>query len=348
MNNLSANDRAQLLSEATAQFWLHTVPIVKIGLGIHLLLFILFTFLQIPALAVGNGLSVLVYVACLRAIRDGRFSVAGILMSVEIITHAVLASWVLGWSSNFYMYIYCLVPIVAFSFQSTFRLRLVFNAAIFTVVVGVFALSGWMGIDSGVAPQLLEVFGIVNVMTATAVLLYATKLSVRFARSMQVDLYHTATRDSLTNLYTRRRVLDGVSQLSGSAIPALILLDIDHFKQINDRFGHDRGDVILRRVAEAISTNVRPTEVASRWGGEEFLVLMPDTSEPAAQAVAERILQAIRESAGQTEQPPLTVTATLAVSQIRPGESFESALNRADQALYQGKREGRNQVVMAF
>lgn len=347
MNSLSLSDRAQLLRETTAQFWLHITPIVQIAFGIHLVLFVLFSVLQIPLLAVGNGLSIAAYVVCLKAIRAGRYSFAGMLMSVEIILHALLATWVLGWDSNFHLYLFCLVPIIAFSFQSARRRRLMLNLAIIIVAVGTFVLRGRMGINPGVAPPLLEGFGIVNVLTATGMLMQGTALSVRFTRSMQLNMFHTANRDSLTNLYTRRRVMLGVRQLAGSVPSAIILLDIDHFKQINDRQGHERGDLILQRVAQAIGDNVRATDVASRWGGEEFLVLMPDTPEQSAQAVADRILLRIRDWVGQVEPAPLTVTATLAVSEIRPGESFESALNRADQALYQGKQQGRNQVVLA-
>ncbi|WP_095100719.1 diguanylate cyclase [Pseudomonas sp. Irchel 3A5] len=347
MNTLSASDRAQLLRETTAQFWQHIVPIVQIAFCIHLVLFVLFSALKVPLLAVGNGFSILAYVACLRAIRAGRYSLAGTLMSGEIILHALLATWILGWNSNFYFYLYCVIPIVAFSFHSARRLRLLLNLAILVVSVGGFALRGHMGINSGVAPQILDVLGIVNVLTAVGVLLHGTALSVRFTRSMQLNLFHTANRDSLTNLYNRRRVMLGVRQLARSVPSAIILLDIDHFKQINDRLGHEQGDLILQRVAEAINSNVRGTDVASRWGGEEFLVLMPDASEQAAQAVADRILLRIREWVGQVDQGPLTVTATLAVSEIRSGESFESALNRADQALYQGKQQGRNKVMLA-
>lgn len=347
MNTLSPTDRAQLLRETTAQFWQHIVPIVKIAFCIHLVLFVLFSSLQIFSLAVGNGLSIVVYVACLTAIRTGRYRLAGMLMSVEIILHALLATWVLGWASNFYFYLYCVIPIIAFSFQSSRRLRLSLNLAILIVSVGGFALRKHMGIDSGVSPQLLEVFGIVNVLTAVGVLLHGTALSVRFTRSMQLNLFHTANRDSLTNLYTRRRVMLGVRQLADSVPSAIILLDIDHFKQINDRLGHEQGDLILQRVAEAINSNVRTTDVASRWGGEEFLVLMPDASQEAAQAVAERMLLRIREWVGQVDHGPLAVTATVAVSEIRPSESFESALRRADKALYRGKQQGRNQVVLA-
>jgi diguanylate cyclase (GGDEF)-like protein len=347
MKNLSASDRAQLLREATAQFWQHIVPVVKIAFAIHVVLFVLFAVLQQPLLAVGNALSILAYVVCLKAIRAGRFSLAGMLMSIEIILHALLATWVLGWESNFYFYLYCLVPIIAFSFQQERLRRALLNLTIISVAVGIYAFRGQMGVDSGVAAPLLEVFGVINVLTATALLLHGTALSVRCTHSMQLGLFHTANRDSLTNLYTRRRVMRGVHQLKSTSNSAIILLDVDHFKQINDRLGHDRGDLILQRVAEAISSNVRATDVASRWGGEEFLVLMPETPGHDAEVVAERILLRIREWAGQIEQTPLDVTATLAVSEIRHDESFESALTRADQALYKGKQQGRDQVVVA-
>jgi diguanylate cyclase (GGDEF)-like protein len=347
MNTLSASDRAQLLREATAQFWQHIIPIVQIAFGIHVVLFVLFGLLQLPLLAAGNALSIAAYVVCLGAIRARRYTFAGALMSVEIILHAALATWVLGWDSNFHFYLYCLVPIIAFSFQHTRRWRLCFNLAIISVLVGGFALRRHMGVEALVSAQMLEVFAVANVSIATLLLLHGTALSVRFARSMQLNLFHSANRDSLTNLYTRRRVLQGVRQLVDSVPAAIILLDIDHFKQINDSLGHEKGDLILQRVAEAISSNVRATDVASRWGGEEFLVLMPDATEEAARMVAERIMLHIRQWVGQVQPTPLNVTATLAISQIRPGESFEKALARADQGLYRGKQQGRDQVVMA-
>ncbi len=347
MKTLSASDRAHLVREATVQFWQHIIPVVRIAFAIHVLLFLLFAGLQLPLLALGNGLSIVTYIVCLKAIRRGHLSFAGMLMSVEIILHAILATWVLGWDSNFHFYLYCLVPIVAFSFQHAPRRRILLNLAIVMVAVGMFAMREAMGTHSGVAPGLLEIFGVVNVLAATGLLLHGTALSVRFTRSMQLGLFHIANLDSLTNLYTRRRVMRRVHQLTGTSTASIIMLDIDHFKQINDRLGHERGDVILQRVAEAIGSHVRATDVASRWGGEEFLVLMPDTPAQDAQAVAERIRQRIREWAGQLEQPPVEVTATFAVSQIGGDESFEHALNRADQALYEGKQAGRDRVMLA-
>lgn len=347
MNTLSPSDHVQLFREATEQFWKHIVPIVKLGLCIHFVFIFIFFVMHLPVLALSNVLSVLVYAVCLKAIRAGRYSLTGILMSVEIILHALLATWVLGWDSNFYFYLYCLIPIIAFSFQDALLPRLLLYLAVVAVSVGGFALRKHLGIYSGVAPEWLEIFGVVNVLAALGVLLHCTSLSVRFTRSMQAKLFQTANRDSLTNLYTRRRVMHEVMHLADSGSSTIILLDIDHFKQINDRLGHERGDLILQRVAEAISSNIRATDVASRWGGEEFLVLMPSTPAHAAKAVADRILLRIREWVGALNDDPLAVTATLAVSEIHYGESFESALNRADQALYQGKHQGRNQVIFA-
>ena len=347
MKTLSANDRAQLVRDATVQFWQHIVPIVQIAFAIHVVLFALFAALGLSLLAAGNALSILTYVICLKAIRAGRLGLAGMLMSVEIILHALLATWMLGWSSNFHFYLYCLVPIIAFSFQHARKRRLVLNLAIVLVAAGTYAMRGATGIDSGVSPRLLEIFGITNVLTATALLLHCTALSVRFTHSMQLGLFHIANLDSLTNLYTRRRVMRRVGQLTKDSNAAIILLDIDRFKQINDSFGHERGDLILQRVAEVIRANVRGTDVASRWGGEEFLVLMPETSEQEACAVARRVLDRIAEWAGQSQDDPITVTATLAVARIGDDESFEDALNRADQALYHGKNQGRNRVMVA-
>lgn len=346
----SADDRAQVLQDATAQFWKHTTPIVLMGLVIHVILLVLFVMLEMPLLWAANVLSVLSYLVCLHAIRIQRFRLVGLLMSGEIIFHAVLATWMLGWESNFHFYVYCLVPVIAFSFQKALGTRLCLSLGVVAVEVGGFILRHKMGIASGVAPELLETFGILNLLTATTVLLYATALSVRFSFSMQLNLYHTAHRDSLTNLYTRRRILQRVRQLDSQPAglnAAIVLLDIDHFKQLNDRHGHDIGDIVLQRIAQSISSCVRGTDMAARWGGEEFLVLMPNTPLADAQAVAERIQAHIREEAGRLTEGRVDVTATVAVTIVEAGEAFRDAFIRADQLLYLGKQQGRNRVMLA-
>jgi diguanylate cyclase (GGDEF)-like protein len=342
MDTLSPSDRAHVLQTATAQFWVHIVPIVRVAFALHVILFGVFLVLRIEPLLIGNGMSILAYIACLHAIERKRFHFAGLLMSVEVIAHAALATWVLGWDSNFYFFLFCIVPLLSFSFQDAPIRRLSLSFAIVGVAVGGYVLRDHSGIATGLTPSLLNAFGVINAIVATCLLFQATALLVRYTLSMQLLQFHSANRDSLTNLYTRRRVLQQVHQVPHSVPVSVLLLDIDHFKAINDRYGHDVGDLVLKRVAEVITDSVRDTDIAARWGGEEFLVLMLDTPLEEARRVAERIRHRLQEAA-QVQ----TVTATFAIAQLQPRETFVEGFSRADQALFLGKRQGRDRIMIA-
>jgi len=344
MDTLSASDREHVLENATAQFWKHITPVVKIAFGIHVVLFVLFLILGLRPLWLGNIASIAAYMVCLRALGQKRFQRAGMLMCLEIILHAMLATWVLGWESNFYFYLFCIVPILSFSFQTAPLRRMLLSLAILLVALGGFALRHRLGGSYAISPLLMEAFGFINLFTATALLLHATVLSVRYSLTMQFHQFHSANRDSLTNLYTRRRILQQARQLPQSVPVSIVLLDVDHFKQVNDRYGHDQGDYVLQRVALAIGDCVRETDMAARWGGEEFLILMLDTPLTDAQRVAEQIRERLRVL---PDTDTLAVTATFGVAQLHRGETFRELFSRADQALYLGKRQGRDQVVLA-
>ena len=163
-----------------------------------------------------------------------------------------------------------------------------------------------------------------------------------------------ATHDDLTGLLNRRAMLDRMqleqrrSLRSGS--PLLIaLLDIDHFKVVNDTHGHAAGDLVLQSFADTVRRNVRDTDVLARWGGEEFVLLLCDT--PAADAVAlmERLRQAVQ--AMQVPVPqgggPITVTVSIGLARHTPADPLAGTLERADRALYAAKAGGRNRVVPA-
>jgi two-component system, cell cycle response regulator len=128
---------------------------------------------------------------------------------------------------------------------------------------------------------------------------------------------------------------------------AVLLLDIDHFKTINDRFGHPAGDAVLRSLVQACQTALRPIDMVVRWGGEEFLVVLPDTDAVAAMSAAERVRVALAATEVVIPDPStirFTVSMGVAVSQRdSPGE----LLRRADVALYAAKNGGRDRVVLA-
>ncbi len=128
----------------------------------------------------------------------------------------------------------------------------------------------------------------------------------------------------------------------------LIVLDIDHFKRINDTYGHDAGDSMLVTVSQVIRNSIREQDSASRWGGEEFLIVLPDTDLDGAVIVAERIRKQIAAIKVLIEKQAVIASVTLGVSSFCAGESISSAIARADASLYQGKKTGRNRVVPAL
>lgn len=156
--------------------------------------------------------------------------------------------------------------------------------------------------------------------------------------------------DPLTQLPNRRH-FDAImaheleSAVRGDAPVAVLLLDLDRFKAINDTHGHPQGDVLLQQVAATLSQNARAADVIARWGGEELAVLAADTDLDGAAELAERLRRAVAEMTPPDGLPGVTLSA--GVAEWRAGESAADLVGRADQALYRAKEKGRNRVVAA-
>ena len=155
-----------------------------------------------------------------------------------------------------------------------------------------------------------------------------------------------AVTDDLTGLYNRRRFDDALanelvrSRTFGAPL-SLLLVDLDNFKVVNDEFGHQRGDDVLRRAADLVREHLRDGDIAARLGGDEFAVIAPDTASVGALALAERL----RQSFARLRAP--AVTASFGVAECVEDESAEDLLRRADHALYEAKRRGRDCVALA-
>lgn len=169
-----------------------------------------------------------------------------------------------------------------------------------------------------------------------------------------VMLYERATVDALTRLYTRdyglRRLNEAFNLGSRTDEPtSVILLDIDHFKGVNDTFGHAGGDLVLRAVASAMREECRVTDVAARHGGEEFLLVLPATDSAGARILAERIRERLARERISFDGVTISVTASFGVASIAADTyatfTPEELVKRADEALYAAKRSGRNTVV---
>lgn len=126
------------------------------------------------------------------------------------------------------------------------------------------------------------------------------------------------------------------------------MIDVDHFKRVNDTYGHSVGDIALCHLADTLKRNIRPSEPLYRFGGEEFLLLMQTQSYEEAASAAERLINVIRGAPVMIPQSqPLALTATMGLSLVKEGEELSSVIERADKALYAGKNAGRNRYVIA-
>lgn len=170
----------------------------------------------------------------------------------------------------------------------------------------------------------------------------------KMLQEMNEALKISALQDPLTGLHNRRSALERLEAEvvlvpRRKAALSLALLDIDHFKSINDTFGHDVGDEVLVTIGHLMNEQVRTSDTCARWGGEEFLILLPDSGDLAGE-VCERVRLAI-EDARPLKDKSRCITASIGVTQHHPGEAMLETLKRADSALFEAKRTGRNRVV---
>ena len=212
------------------------------------------------------------------------------------------------------------------------------------------------------ASVLALMFGFLMVASGVALHFYqrwARQVRAQVQEAAQ-ELVQLAYHDPLTGAFNRRAFLTSLNQeferthRYGSPC-CLLMLDLDHFKAVNDRYGHDCGDLVLKHVVERLQSHLRAVDTLGRLGGEEFAVLLPSTQRSAAVELAERLrsmveqsvlLLPVTEGAGQ----PFSITISIGVTTLLPGEAGETVgevLKRVDQAMYNAKASGRNRVCWA-
>lgn len=160
---------------------------------------------------------------------------------------------------------------------------------------------------------------------------------------------HLAHFDPLTQLSNRRHASMVLKQeyarLSrGGEAVSILLCDIDHFKNVNDKFGHCVGDTVLQQLAELFASQLRNQDTVARWGGEEFLFILPQTTEEKAKDKAKKLLHAVRQHKFVCPEQPIAITISIGVEQLTLEQSLDACINSADRKLYQAKNSGRDQV----
>jgi len=196
-------------------------------------------------------------------------------------------------------------------------------------------------------------FYYVGMLFSIIVLLFGVKLLIGRLADSRNELERQALTDPMTKLYNRRYLSEitqhmlGLMRRSSSEL-AVIMLDIDKFKNVNDTYGHQVGDEVIIKLAESLQEHTRKSDVVCRLGGEEFLVLLPETNTEGAMLKAETFRKVVEElTLTLADELTLNFTISLGVSEVTTTEeSFEAAMNRADAALYEAKESGRNKVCL--
>lgn len=172
-------------------------------------------------------------------------------------------------------------------------------------------------------------------------------------RAILAQAHELANTDVLTFLPNRRKIISSLqeevirSNRYGAPL-AISILDLDHFKKVNDTYGHTAGDEVLRGVAARLREQIRHPDTLGRYGGEEFLIVLPNSEVQAAAEQASRLCQRIRNLRIDSKEHVLSVTISIGIAQLRIGqENWEGFLHRADEALYEAKENGRDRWVVA-
>lgn len=301
-------------------------------------------------IAVLNVASAPVFAGCYLANRRGHPHVAFLVAIAAIVAHTALGVRVLSWESGFGYYLFTLVTFALFNPLWPGRMRLLAGlvlGVVFFVIHAATVGDPALAPASSTAIRLVHDFNALVALGAFAAIGYYFNAASDIAQRQLEQLSRT---DVLTGLANRREALERLklegARSSRTKTPcALIMSDIDHFKRFNDEYGHDAGDFVLQATSEILRDNVREQDLVSRYGGEEFLLVLPDTDLDGGIAVAKKIRKELHERSFEYEGHTFTVRMTFGVAEYRGRGTVDSAVKRADEALYRGKEAGRDRVV---
>jgi diguanylate cyclase (GGDEF)-like protein len=321
----------------------------------HLLFSTAFASLKLFDLAIYMALTTFLWIGIYLLNQRGYHKAAYYLAMLETYALGAFASFTLGWQSGFFLYILVMVLLTFVNSKLSQFVQVSFGILSAFLLVTIFAFSPAEPV-LGVYDRYLTAM---NLLIMVVMLAYAGHYFEVSARVAEAELLNTnrtllnlATTDPVTNLINRRNMMLRIEQerekLNLNGLPfTLIMLDIDNFKHVNDAYGHDCGDFVLVAIAETISQVIRKQDQVARWGGDEFLVMLPETDLTGGGIAAEKIRNKILRTPFVYHDLTIPVTMTLGVGLCEKTGGIGAWIRKADQALYEGKQAGKNRVTLA-
>lgn len=325
---------------------------------VHFTLIFIFYFCGIVPMVAFNIASTAIYIGCNFLIRRERYVLFYYITFVEICLHSYTATILAGWPSGFALYIVAMTPMVFYMHFSlnegnTLKESMLIGICAALVFVTCKIISYKVEPSYVVSDRAAAYIYIYNSLITFVMLLF---FSLVFLKEMQHShamleeqnerLDKMAGVDALTGLYNRRsmsKFLD-TAVLSGKTY-SLIMCDIDDFKKVNDTYGHDAGDQVLRSISAALMSSLRDGDYVCRWGGEEILILATGTDLSAAAQVAERLRRVVDELPIIHNGTEIHCTVTVSAADSSEEELPADIITLADNRLYVGKRGGKNCVI---
>lgn len=360
------NDIKQMLSrQVSSERFKYKLIIYSIGM-VHIVLFVLFLSLHIWPMVVFNVGSIVVYLKCIDIIKCGyEHEIIKVFYMTywEIIIHSFIATICVGWRFGFPQYIIGLIPFGYYMCATLLegRQRYVIATSLGLIAALSFIACRSLSLFVGsifqlelpaFAELLIYIFNsicnFVFLFMVTVIFVWDMQRITLQLRSQNVALDNMASVDPLTGLYNRRSMQDFLDQaLKAETDFSLIMCDIDNFKRVNDTYGHDFGDVVLKEIAHIAQKQVSDKGYVCRWGGEEILILSNDRLDHTCET-AECIRHDVEEHIFCCRGKELHCTLTLGVAGHRVGNAVEDTIKHADSRLYYGKQNGKNRVVTPY
>ena len=329
----------------------------------HFIFLVLFYIAGVTPLFIYNIFIVLMYTySGLVWSRKGKYVNVFAFLVIEIMAHSVIATILTGWNPGFMIYTITLIPIcfyISFTLEeikSDLKVSLYTSLMISVIYMTMIVIARHSEPVSRIDSRIEEIFFYLNNIIALAFLLYFAVLYVIEMRNMQrnlrvenVELEEQANYDKLTHLLNRNSMtkyfndIIEFSELEDKNF-CILMADIDDFKKVNDTYGHDCGDEVLKKIAAIITNDVRQGDLVFRWGGEEILVLIRADLKVATN-VAHRICNHVATSLTKYEDKDIRVTITIGVAAFMKGMTADELVKQADVKLYYGKQHGKDQMV---
>lgn len=341
-------DRRQ--TRPPSAFWVMTRRVCAMAGCVDLALLIFFAVAGSPFQACLNVFSVALYACAYWLLRKRRNLLALVLICTEVVVHVTLGTLMAGWGTGFHYYLLMFIPAIVVS--GGWRQWTLPLVVLFAGYLGLHTITDAFAPLEPLSKLALKILNAYNIAIFFGMVAYAARYYYELERESKWKLRELATRDVLTGLFNRRHLTDLTlsemirSRLAGEPL-ALVLADIDDFKKINDGHGHEAGDLVLTHTSDLFRNACRSQDIIARWGGEEFLFVLPNTGTEGAVAFAERLCTLVADMSVSHAGKSISFTLSMGVAILAPDENLDVAIGRADNALYLSKADGRNRVSLA-